>query len=123
MHFIRYTTEGSGVLNGAETSVARLSIGRHFWRRFHGSLEIGNTYYKALVQEASEFRRNKIEAWEGGFNLGRELGQTTSLYLNYRLQRQFSNNSLCFASSCGTGLLRHVVGIGFNWHGLPIYIR
>jgi hypothetical protein len=113
-------TGGSGLLLGAESRVAQFSAGRQLWRTAHFSLDLGHAYNQSLTQETSASRRTKYETWQGGAMLSRELGQHMSFYLNYNVQRQISNNPLCFGDNCGTVLLRHLGGVGFNWHGRPI---
>ena len=118
--FRRQMTGGSGLLLGAESRVAELSAGRQFWRTVYASLNLGHAYNQSLTQESSASRRTKYEAWQGGAMLSRELGQHMSLYVNYHVQRQISNDPLCFGDNCGTVRLRHLGGIGINWHGRPM---
>jgi hypothetical protein len=118
--FRRQMTGGSGLLFGAESRVAQFSAGRQLWRTAHFSLDLGHAYNQSLTQETSTSRRTKYETWQGGAMLSRELGQHMSFYLNYNVQRQISNNPLCFGDNCGTVLLRHLGGVGFNWHARPI---
>jgi hypothetical protein len=118
--FRRQMTGGSGVLLGAESRVAQFSAGRQLWRTAHFSLNLGHAYNQSLTQESSASRRTKYEAWQGGATLSRELGRYMSFYVNYNVQRQIANNPLCFGDNCGTTVLRHVGGVGINWHGRPI---
>jgi hypothetical protein len=118
--FRRQMTGGSGLLLGAESRVAQFSAGRQLWRTVHFSLDLGHAYNQSLTQETSTSRRTKYEGLYGGAMLSRELGQHMSLYLNYNVQRQISNNPLCFGNDCGTVILRHVGGLGVNWHSRPI---
>jgi len=117
--FRRQMTGGSGVLLGGESRVAQFSAGRQLWRTTHFSLNLGHAYNQSLTQESTTSRRTKYEAWQGGAMLSRELGQHMSCYVNYNVQRQISNNPLCFGGSCGTLVLRHLGGVGINWHGRP----
>lgn len=121
--FARYLSGGGGVLLGAESDMARLTVGRQLARRFRGSLDFGHVFNQSLVQQTSVQRRTKYETWEAGFNFSREVGERLSFYLNYNAQRQTTNNSLCFTADCGTVHLRQVGGIGINWHGRPIGLR
>jgi len=118
--FRRQMTGGSGLLLGAESRVAQFSAGRQLWRTAYFSLNLGHAYNQSLTQESSTSRRTKYEAWQGGAMLSRELGPHMSFYVNYNVQRQITNNPLCYGDNCGTVLLRHVGGIGVNWHGRPM---
>ncbi len=118
--FRRQMTGGSGLLLGAESRVAQFSAGRQLWRTAYFSLDLSQAYNQSLTQETSTSRRTKYEGWYGGAMLSRELGQHMSLSLNYNVQRQISNNPLCFGNDCGTVILRHVGGLGVNWHSRPI---
>lgn len=118
--FWRNVTSGSGILVGAETYVTQFSAGRQFWRKAYASLDFGHAFNQSLSPELAARQRRKFETWHGGARLSREFGQHTSIYLNYTLQRQISNDPFCFGDSCGRVLLRHVGGIGLNWHGRPI---
>lgn len=120
--FMRYMTGGSGLLLGAETNLAQMTLGHQLPRRFFGSLSLGHAYSQSLTQDRAAQRDFKYESWQGGSSLSREFGPHTSVYLNYDVQRQISNNPSCFGNNCGRVTLRHVAGVGINLHSRPVRI-
>jgi hypothetical protein len=118
--FMRYMTGGAGLLAGAESRVAQFSAGRQLWRKGRVRLTVGHAYNQSLTRESEFVRRSRYETWHGGAMVSRELGQHVSLYMNYSVQRQISDVPLCFGNNCGTVILRHVGGLGINWHSRPI---
>ncbi len=121
--FTRATTGGSGVLLGAESNLAQVTVGRQFLRKFHGSLNLSHAFNQSLVRGLETQPRPKFEFWQAGATLSREFGEHVSFYLNYSAQRQISNSLSCFGGNCGRVLLRQVGGVGINWHGRPIKIK
>ena len=121
--FSRYISGGSGVLAGAETDWAQLTLGRQLSRKFNGSLNFGYQHNQPLSQENILQSQTRIAYWQAGASLSYEMGRYMSFYMNYDFQRQVSNAPLCFNSNCGTVFLRHVAGMGLNFHARPIKIR
>lgn len=121
--FRRNITGGSGVLRGAETDLVEAHIGRQFFRTTYFGLNFGHAYNQSLAQATTVTRRAKAETWEGGINLSRELGSHLSFYIQYNVQRQIANASLCVANRCGVTFFRQVGGIGLNWHTRPIRLH
>ena len=58
-----------------------------------------------------------FDAIYGGVQLQRTLGRTASVYVNYNVQRQTSGIGCAL---CSADLMRHVIGVGFDWHMRPI---
>ncbi len=117
--FNRNITDGSGILRGAETDLLEGSVGRQFFRTTYLSLDFGHAYNQSLSQAMAN-RRAKAETWEGGIHLSRELGSHLSFYIQYNVQRQTANASLCTPSGCGVTFFRQTGGIGMNWHTRPM---
>ncbi len=110
------------MLLGAESDWVRLTIGRPLLRKLSGSINAGHAYNQSLTRERALNRRSKFETWEGGISLSHEFGPTMSIYVNYYVQRQTSNSTLCFGSNCGASFFRQVGGMGLSWHPRPIRI-
>lgn len=124
LSFLRSVTGGSGVVNGAESDLAQLQFSRQLGRKFRGSLGFGHVFNQALSQSDTEAALpSKFEVWETGLNLSREFGRNASMYFHYSMQRQTFNRPLCFGPHCALISIRHVGGVGFNWHTRPFRIR
>ena len=123
LSYTRYTSAGSGVLLGAQSDWAQFTFNRRLSRSFYGSANAGYARNRSLTQRAGTNGGYKFDSWQGGFNLSRQFGRFTSLYVTYNLQRQTSDQPICFGSSCRADFLRHVVGLGVDWHGKPFRLR
>jgi len=118
--FSRFATSGSGVITGAQTSMASFLVGHELASKFFGSFHASYAFNEPLQREGLTGARPEYKTWRAGTDISRELSPRMSIYVAYFLQRQESTVPLCFDASCGNIILRHVVGAGFNWHGRPI---
>jgi hypothetical protein len=122
-YFNRWTTGGSGILPGAETNSLGGNVSRQLFRTSRLDMHLGYYSNRALTQAAPGTIHAKSEAWEGGIQLSRELGRHLSVFIEYNVQRQVANDSLCVANRCGVTFLRHMGGVGLNWHPRPIRLQ
>jgi hypothetical protein len=122
LRFDRALTGGAGVLAGAGTTMVMGMLGRQLSRRVHASLNMAYADNRALTQSSSGAPQAAYDYVQAGANLTHELGQHISMYLNYYVQRETSNTSLCEVGACSTVFFRQVGGFGFNWHARPIKI-
>jgi hypothetical protein len=120
--FSRYVSGGSGVLAGAETEGASLTLNRQLSRKLNGSLNFGYDHNQPLSQESILQPQTRTAYWDVGGSLGYEMGRYMSLYMNYDFEREVSTAPLCSSSNCGTHFLRQVAGMGLNFHTRPIRI-
>ena len=97
-----------------------MTFARKIGRSYSGSLHLGRSDNRPLLEGVLTRQPGEYEAWEGGASMNRKFGRHTSIYLNYSMQRQNSNDPLCFSDSCGNRIVRHVVGIGITWQGGPL---
>ena len=118
--FSRFATSGSGVITGAQTSVASFSVGHELASKLFGSFQVSYAFNEPLQRQGLTGTRPEYKTWRAGTHISRELSPRVSIYFAYYLQRQESTIPLCFDTSCGNIILRHVVGAGINWHGRPI---
>ncbi len=122
LSFDRTLAGGAGVLAGAEMTMVMASLGRQLSRRVYGSLSMAYADNRSLAQSSSGVPQPAYDYVQAGVNLTHELGQHTSIYVNYYVQRQISNTPLCEGASCSTLYFQHVGGIGINWHARPLKI-
>jgi len=118
--FGRFATSGSGVITGAQTSMASFSVGHELASKLFGSFHVSYAFNEPLQREGISGTRPEYKSLQAGTDISRELSPRISIYFLYFIQRQESTVPLCFDTSCGNILLRHVVGAGLNWHGRPI---
>ncbi len=121
--FGRSTTGGSGVLLGAETNQVNLQIGRTLFRSTHLGLNAGYSQNQSLSYSTAKANQAESKGWIGGINLSRELGRHLSFFVQYNIQRQVTNSSLCVANRCGVTFIQQTGGIGLNWHTRPIRLQ
>jgi hypothetical protein len=121
--FARYLSGGAGVLLGAESDLARVSINRQLTRKWRGALNLAHAYNQSLIRQSLVQRRSQFETWVAGFTFSREFGDHVTFHVEYNAQRQIANALLCTTTNCGTIRLRQVGGIGLSWHGRPLGLR
>ncbi len=117
--FGRFSTAGSGVISGAQTNLATFSLGHELSRKLFGSFTVRYALNEPLQRQGLVGPRPDYRTLQGTVNISRELSRSMSIYFAYFVQHQDSSVPLCFDLNCGTNLVRHVVGAGFNWHGRP----
>ncbi len=122
--FRRFTTSGSGLLLGTESNFAEMDLSERLTRTISGTLNFGHAYNKSLLGNIGGANSaSAVESWQGGTVLSRQFGPNASLFLNYYFQWQTTGNPAgCTNIVCGVFVHRHVLGIGINWHAVPIKI-
>ncbi len=118
--YATYLTSGSGALTGAQTHSVQMTATRPLSRMWAASLDAGFSHNTAL--QGTTTRTNAaFNTWYGGPTLSRPLGRHTRLYFNYYLQRQTgTTNASCITGGvCSSSLLRHLFGVGVNFHSRP----
>lgn len=113
---------GGGVLSGATTDQVQAALSRRLTRTISGSLTAGYGHNADLRQLRTGLASQAFASEFVGINLTRPVGHNASAYLSYNLQHQSANAPVCNGGLCGNSLLRHVFGIGFEWHMRPILI-
>jgi hypothetical protein len=110
-------TGGSGVLQGANTTVFQGSISRQIRRSWHASLSGGYSKNQALNSSLQDYN----SAFGGG-RISRSVSRSANAFLSYNVQQQGATFLGCTGFTCGDRL-RHVITIGFDWHAQPIPIE
>jgi hypothetical protein len=123
LRFDRTLGGGAGYLAGAERTMVTASLGRELSRRVHGGLDVGYANNRAMAQSSGATARPSYDYAHAGVTLSREMGRHMSMYLNYSVQRQVANTSLCEGATCSKVYFRQVGGFGINWHAQPIKIH
>lgn len=112
---MRMLTGGSGVLNGAMTNSAQVSVAHMFVRT--NSLT-GSYGYARNAQVASG---ENFDTQVAAATYGRGFGRNLTLFVSYNLQRQIVGG--CTESSCGVTGQFQMLGAGLSWKARPIGIR
>jgi hypothetical protein len=121
--FDRTLGGGAGYLAGAERTMVTASLGRELSRRVDGVLNMGYANNRAMTQSSAATARPSYDYVHAGVTLSREMGRHMSMYLNYSVQRQVANTSLCEGATCSRVYFQQVGGFGINWHAQPIKIH
>lgn len=121
--YLGYISGGGGVLFGAETHTARMTVGRQLSKTWSGSVSLGYARYGSLRQTTVVTPSRGFDFWSGSVDLSRNLGRYTKVHFSYSLQRHGFGTPVCTAGSCGTNLVRHQIWIGFSWNFRPIGIE
>jgi len=116
LSYDRYTANGGGLLFGANTDLVGLAWSMQLTRNWSGSLNPAYAHSRSLPQTTSGENDYAYDSAYAGASLSRRLGRYTTMFFTYNIQSQGSNNAPCPAGNCGTSLLRHLVGFGFDWH-------
>lgn len=111
LNYIHSITGGSGVLMGAETSNLTAGVGRSLSRAWSGSLSFG------YARNSGISVNRDYDAEYGTIELRRRLGAYAGLYFNYSIQSQGVGSC---GLTCGDNALRHIFGVGFDWHFRPV---
>lgn len=120
LSYLHGLTGGGGVLSGAETHVAQVTLSRNLSRAWRGSARIGYARDEGLAETTPTAVRPTFNTSFGGVELSRPLGRRSALFLAYTAQFQDSNAPVCTALNCGTSQVRHLISVGLNWGAHPI---
>jgi hypothetical protein len=120
LSYARSTTEGSGVMPGAQTHYVRTSLSRQLSRMWSGSVYFGYSQNERLFRASAGPRT--FHSWDSGFQVGRTVGRQGRMYLRYSAQRQTVDAPGCLGT-CGAVGLRHVFGIGYSYQFRPIELE
>jgi hypothetical protein len=123
LSYLRGTTEGSGVLLGAQSHVIEMTANRQFSRRWSGSVDLGYARNSSLQQLTRGLTAGSFDTWRTGFQLSRPLGRSMSLFFAYFFNRQSGNTAPCAQVNCGASSARHQFELGFDWQFRPIEIH
>ena len=112
-----YLSGGSGVLQGAHSHDARITVARRWSQMWSSSVDFGFAHSKALSQTAPQ--NATYRAWYGNAIVTRTLGRRAQMFLTYAVQVQDSQSGLCSVAICSSVPAHHVFGLGFSWHLEP----
>ena len=115
-NYYRITTNGGGILPGASTDTVSATWSTDLIRRWSFSSGPGYSHNRSLPQTAAANTQSTYNTEYMNASLSRMFGRYVSGYLTYTFQTQSSNFTPCLVGGCQVSLLRHVVGIGFDFH-------
>lgn len=123
LSYLRFVTGGSGVVTGgAATNAVQAMLARQLSRKWSGFLGLGYARNSSLRPTTTLVAGSSYNAWYANAGLSRQVGRYAGLDFSYGLQLQHSDVPLCIARVCGMSLVRHQIGLGFNWSFRPIRI-
>jgi len=111
------------VLAGSVVDNVTGGVNRQVSRTFNVGWNIGYSRNRGLAINGTTTSNQTYDYWFTGVNVSHPLGRTLNVFLNYQLQYQNTNLSLCTGTvACGTGtsVTRNQVTFGLGWHKLPI---
>ena len=117
-----FTTNGSGVLFGAETDQFSGALGVRLSRNWSGSIDPGYAHNARLRQTTTGNGSVSFDSVYAGFSLRRSLGRFMDMSFRYSIQDQRTSVSGTPGIGGGSTFVRHLFGFGFNWHRRPIEI-
>ncbi|HEV2349336.1 MAG TPA: hypothetical protein VG028_05750 [Terriglobia bacterium] len=120
--FIRGNNNGGGVLAGAFTDNVRGDWSTEFARHWTFSLDPGFAHNRSLPQTTAGSSEVTFNAAYVGASVSRKFGRNTSMFFTYNFQNQRSNAAPCSTGNCRSGLHRHVLGFGFDFHPRQITV-
>lgn len=109
----RYVSGGSGVLFGAETTGAQISVSQPVGRSWVLTASVGYNENQALSQTATAGSSYGSLIATGG--VSRLIGRTASVFLRYDVQHQSSSGATCSGTICLLTFNRQEAFIGFSW--------
>jgi hypothetical protein len=119
--YSRGISGGSGVLPGAINDNVTGSVNRQLTRTFSGGWNGGYSRNHGLSTNETTFVNQTFNYWFTGLNLNHPWGRTMNLYVNYQLQYQEANTSICTVPTpaCGASVTRNTITVGLGWHKQP----
>ncbi len=123
LSYLHGLTGGAGVLSGAETNVAQVTVNRNLNRAWHGVLGVGYARNQSLTETTPTAASQTFNAWFGRVELNRSLGSRSALFLAYTARYQNSNARACMGLNCGPSQVRHLISLGLNWGARPIALE
>jgi hypothetical protein len=118
LRYHRLTTNGSGVLLGAESDVVDLGLAGKLSRNWSVGFSGGYARNRALRELNLGNADERFSTWRGGANLSRSIGRYARLFLSYNVNLQRNNRT-----SLSNRSLRHDFALGFSWRLRPIGIE
>jgi hypothetical protein len=142
LSYQRYLTSGSGLLAGAQSDIARLSMSRPLTRVWTMVADIGYSRNSRLQQLSVQQLANCVyqgqqnplglpfcpganaNTYQYGFigaRLHRQFGHSFQGYVSYQFNRLAFDSSYCAnAASCSNTSNRHAITLGLEWTPRPI---
>jgi hypothetical protein len=114
---------GSGVLAGSIVDNVTGTVNRQVSRTFNVGWNVGYSRNRGLAIDGTTTSNQTFDYWFTGVNVSHPLGRSLNIFLNYQLQYQNTNSSVCTGTvACATGnsLTRNQVTFGLGWHRQPI---
>jgi hypothetical protein len=121
--YSRHTTDGGGVLSGSTSDIVTVGLSSPLSRHWTISLNPGYSHNRTLPQTSAGNIVRTFDSVHLGTSLSRSLGPFMSMFFTYNYQTQRSDAIPCVTTNCGTTLLRHVIGFGFDWHPRQIVVN
>lgn len=122
LSYMHYLTPGSGVFQGAQTSLASLGINRELSRKWNADVSLGwtsNGAFAAYSATSAFSNVGQINYEFGNLRLSRKWGHSSRVFAIYELERQQSGAPIV-AGSTSRILNRQIFGLGVEWHPRPI---
>jgi hypothetical protein len=138
----RYESSGSGIFAGAQTDIARITVGRplsRVWNAFFdvgysrnsrlqtlSSQQLGNCVYQGQANPTGlplcpGFNANIYQYGFLGGGVHRQFGHDFHGFLSYQLNELVFDNSFCVAgSACNRISNRQVITFGLDWTPRPM---
>jgi len=119
--YLHYLTPGSGVFQGAETSVATVTANRELARRWTGDVTLGWSGSGAFASYSASSAYNRvghINYEYGNLRLSHTLGHSSRVFAVYGLQHQESGAPVLPGSNSRL-LIVQIFGVGIEWHPHP----
>jgi hypothetical protein len=117
--YLAYDTAGSGFFAGAQSQIARVSVGREIARRWQAMVDVGYSHNRRLQDAALGINATSYNYWFAGVGMRRAFSRNFGIFVSYQFDRQDFNGFTCTGSNCNTSQ-RHVVTFGADWHFRPI---
>lgn len=115
----RYSTGGSGVLAGAETTMLSGSWTRNLTRRWSSSIYGGYSRNGQVGVAANAIERH-YDYWIGNVMLTRILTRYLRLYISYQYERQTDNATSCTTAVCALNGGHQFFGVGITFTPRPL---
>ncbi|MGH9325819.1 MAG: hypothetical protein ACRD2B_03915 [Terriglobia bacterium] len=115
----RYSTGGSGLLAGAETTTISGSWSRRVTRRWSTSL-YGGYARNSGIGSVANVGGYHYSYWFGNFVLNHPLSRYVGFYVEYEYEHETSTAGACTTSVCAVTTPRQLFGVGFTFTPRPI---
>jgi hypothetical protein len=122
LSFRRHVTSGSGIFNGADSNVVRLTATRQLSRLWEAAADLGYSHNTRIQPSTEHSATRTFQSEYAGISARRRIRRDLTGFVRYQYTNSGFNDTFCDGPGCDFGRTaqRHVVTFGLDWYLRPI---